>query len=98
MDTNEKIITCAKCGSTERVIPRVKVADVTHGAVVNLHLSQDTHPEALLFKGTVTPPIWAKVCCDCGHVELFIDTSGNEWEVTAKQLWEAYMESQKSES
>ncbi len=76
---------CVKCGST-LIIPSARVIDRdAHGTGLNLHVGVARKPEALLFKGEEIAEVRARVCADCGHVELF--TRG------ARSLYAAYVES-----
>jgi hypothetical protein len=97
MDTDNKIIPCAKCGSSERIIPMARVIHQTQGGTVNLRVAVEAHPEALFFKGTMSSDIYARVCCDCGHITLFSPRYGSEPD-NLDTLWNAYLESQKSAS
>jgi hypothetical protein len=72
---------CRNCGAQE-IIDAVHVsakgeADYQVRAVVY------TKPEALMFKGKVAHPLLARVCVECGHVELFVhDIAGFVAEAT----------------
>lgn len=82
MGTDKK---CVKCDSTH-VIPSARVLDHDHdGSVLNLRIGVARKPDAFLFKGEEIAEVRARVCADCGHVELF--TRG------AKSLYRAYLES-----
>lgn len=83
MRTDKK---CVKCDSTN-VIPSARVVDrgELNSTSMNLHIGVARKPEALLFKGEEIAEVRARVCADCGHVELF--TRGG-W-----SLYRAYLES-----
>ena len=74
---------CAKCGS-EKVIPRARVIDRGDYSTDsgNVRVGVERNPEALLFKGTERMDICARICGDCGHVELFVED--------AAELYDAY--------
>ena len=76
---------CVKCESTH-VIPSARVIDRDHdGTALNLHIGVARKPEAFLFKGEEIAEVRARVCADCGHVELFTRS--------AMSLYRAYLES-----
>jgi hypothetical protein len=76
---------CVKCDSIH-IIPSARVIDRDHdGTALNLRIGVARKPEALLFRGEETADVLARVCADCGHVELFIQG--------ARSLYRAYLES-----
>jgi len=82
MGTNAK---CAKCDSIH-VVPSARVMDRDHdGTVLNLQIAVARKPDAFLFRREEIAEVRARVCADCGHVELF--TRG------ARSLYRAYLES-----
>jgi uncharacterized OB-fold protein len=62
---------CLSCGS-EDTLNRVKVVDRGDGNV-SYALSLQTYesPQAMLFKGTHSAEVFARVCARCGYVMLF---------------------------
>jgi hypothetical protein len=91
MDT--KILSCLRCGSTERMIPYASLADqsgIGEGRVDSHEIFWDANPTALLFKQRFRSAVFAHVCCDCGHVEMLVgrDKEG---------LWNAYEASKSSD-
>ena len=83
MGTDKK---CVKCDSTH-VIPSARVIDRgdLNGTSMNLLVGVARKPEAFLFKGEEIAEVRARVCGDCGHVELFTRS--------ARSLYRAYLES-----
>ena len=83
MGTDKK---CVKCASTH-VIPSARVIDRgdRNGTTLNLHVGVARKPDAFLFKGEEIAEVRARVCADCGHVELFTRD--------ARSLYRAYLES-----
>ena len=80
---------CARCGS-ERVVPRAAIWDRdSQGGGGSLQAYVYTKPDALVFKGTVYATLYARVCADCGHAELFADG--------AEVLYKAYQQSRAEE-
>lgn len=72
---------CAKCGSYE-IVPRAQVLDQGLHSDGTLKVQYQPTPSAFVFKGTVKSPLSARVCGECGFVELFADN--------AKALYDAY--------
>ena len=64
-------MTCVKCGS-EASIDGVRILD-RHSELNASDLTAAAYkdPHALLFKGEVTTTIVARVCGDCGYIELY---------------------------
>ena len=76
---------CARCHS-ERVVPRATVWDRdSQGGGGTLLAYVYAKPDALLFRGTVYAHLYARICADCGHAELFADG--------AEELYAAYRQS-----
>ena len=76
---------CVKCGSTD-VIPSARVIDRDYdGTTLGLCLGVARKPDAFLFKREEIGEVRARVCADCGHVELFTRS--------ARALYSAYLES-----
>ncbi|HYM22660.1 MAG TPA: hypothetical protein VEU08_05615 [Vicinamibacterales bacterium] len=64
---------CMKCGS-ERVVPRARVIDRGNASVTDsVRVGVARNPDAILFKDYEVANLNARVCGDCGHVELFVD-------------------------
>ncbi len=67
---------CAKCDSTN-VAGRLRVTGTgvdRFGFTVPLSIVTHDEPDALLFKKPQAHQIHARVCRDCGHTELYVDT------------------------
>ncbi len=73
---------CEKCGS-KRVMDKVSVID-RNGDYQDRSLSIkiDKNPGALLFKGAATSDLFARVCADCGFVELYAAEPSRLWSTT----------------
>lgn len=65
---------CAKCGSATSIAGLEVVARAEGAARLDGRVFRN--PEALLFKGTVTSPLRASACGQCGFVEFFIMDPG----------------------
>ena len=65
---------CSKCGSS-KVVPRARVIDRAHYGADggNVRVAAARKPQAFVFKGLEAADMHARVCGDCGAVELFID-------------------------
>ncbi len=62
---------CEKCKS-DKIIPQAKVIDRGHGnGEMNLMVSVDEDPNAYFFKQRIRSEISAKVCGNCGFIELY---------------------------
>jgi hypothetical protein len=59
--------TCGHCGSS-KIIPRARVVDSRDG---HLRVTVARDPEAVFFKGEEKIHTYARVCGECGFVELF---------------------------
>ena len=78
--------TCARCGSV-RVVPAAVVEQYSSGTDPAIHVTVAGKPDALIFRKTAHEPLLARVCGDCGHVELFVRDGA--------KLFERYLESGK---
>jgi hypothetical protein len=77
---------CSKCGS-ESVIPRLRV--VERGEDGNRHdvqLEVQRRPSAMFFKRPERSKLLARVCGDCGHVEIYADAP--------RKLYTAWLEAE----
>lgn len=84
-DTRVQRLRCVRCNSS-RVVPRATIWDSDHdigGRPLQVYV--DAKPHALLFRGTTYATLYARVCADCGHTELFADG--------AEELYRAYRQS-----
>jgi hypothetical protein len=63
---------CARCGSS-KIIPRARVVDRgdNDSQSWTLRVSVARDPEAIFFKGEERVDTYARVCGECGFVELF---------------------------
>ena len=79
---------CARCNS-DRIVPRATVWNswdaLGHGQPLQAYV--ETKPGALLFRGAVYATLYARICADCGHAELFADG--------AEELYAAYQQSKR---
>lgn len=70
---------CPRCGS-DSIIPDVRVLDRGDG---NARAPQEVgvvkRPEAMLFKDEIRTPVTARVCADCGAVELTATDPDTLW-------------------
>ena len=73
---------CTCCGS-ERIIPQASIWEEQIG---QLRAYVFVKPTAILFKERVWANLYARICADCGHTDLFTDNAG--------ELYEAYLRSQ----
>jgi predicted nucleic-acid-binding Zn-ribbon protein len=79
--------TCAKCGS-EKIIPRARVIDRGDGnSRYDLEIQVSSNPQALIFTGTNSSTVYARVCAMCGYIEFYASSQYG--------LWETYQESLK---
>ena len=62
---------CPKCGCRDHV------ANAKAHSEYDLSLSITKQPEALIFKDHRTTTVSARVCLDCGFVELYADSPVN---------------------
>ena len=66
---------CSRCGSP-KIIPSVSIRDFygdSAGNSQNLQVRVDGKPGALLFTDSAFAELRARVCCACGHTELFAE-------------------------
>lgn len=62
---------CEKCGS-DKIIPQAKVIDRGDYSVQgDLTVAVDENPEAFIFKQRTDSTVTAKVCGNCGFMELY---------------------------
>jgi hypothetical protein len=64
---------CARCGS-DKVMKDVRLRTEgvqSGGGALKLLATVHSDPQALLFKGTVTGTLRARVCGGCGHTEIY---------------------------
>ena len=67
-------LVCARCGS-ESVIPRLRVVERGEdGARHDVQLEIQRRPNAMFFKRPERTTLFARVCGDCGQVEMYADT------------------------
>ncbi len=72
--------TCLKCGA-DAMIPGVRVIDRGESnARSPTELGIQTKPDAMLFKGEVRVTAIARVCGDCGFVEMYATRPGALWD------------------
>lgn len=76
--------TCLRCGS-DSIIPDVRPVDRDNNDTSKAQqLALARTPDALVFKGTEFVKMTARVCADCGFVELTADDP--------EALWQAHLE------
>ena len=76
-----KVENCSKCNST-KVIPRARIVDQgAYNAAMDLCVHVYENPDALVFKGTHTGQLNARICGDCGYVETYVDNPAELYEV-----------------
>ena len=61
---------CPKCGS-DQVIPDGEVKR-EHGISRGIEVRVKNDPERVLLTMTATAALHARICVDCGHVELYV--------------------------
>jgi hypothetical protein len=80
---------CAKCGS-DCVVPRATIWDQGgEGTGGPLQAYVYSNPGALIFKGATYATLFARICGQCGHVELFAKGAG--------KLYESYRQSKETD-
>jgi hypothetical protein len=79
---------CTKCGST-KMAPRASLVDRDALPWQGIGVAVQRSPENLLFKGEERNEIYARVCGECGFIELFATDPA--------ALYEAYLESKRKE-
>lgn len=66
-------LVCTRCGS-QSVIPRVRVVERGEdGTRRDVQLEIRRRPRALFFKRPARSTLMARLCADCGHVEVYAD-------------------------
>ncbi len=77
---------CARCQSA-RIVPRATIWDRAQGAMSGRSLQAyvNARPDALIFRNPVYVTLYARVCADCGHTELFAEG--------AEELYKAHLQS-----
>lgn len=66
-------LVCTRCGS-QSVIPRVRVVERGEdGTRRDVQLEIRRRPRALFFKRPARATLMARLCADCGHVEVYAD-------------------------
>jgi hypothetical protein len=75
---------CVRCNSG-RVVPRATIWDQGDTSGGTLQAYVEAKPDALFFRGAVYATLFARICADCGHAELFADG--------AEELYAAYRQS-----
>lgn len=66
-------LVCTKCGS-HSVMPRVRVVERGEDASYReVQLEIRRRPRALFFKRPARSALMARLCADCGHVEVYAD-------------------------
>lgn len=74
---------CPQCGSAE-VIPSARVMAQGDMAVRHdVEIRTEADPAAVLFSEPAYARLAASVCCECGHVELFVPDT-----VRLRMAWE----------
>lgn len=73
---------CKHCGS-DKIIPDVVVVD--HSSVGNI--AYEAELQVRLERDTESDPLHARVCGNCGHVELWLNNAG--------ALYQRYVQSRK---
>jgi len=77
MNNNEP---CLRCRST-KIFP---AASVYSPGGDSLRAEVHTKPQAAVFRGTQIRKLAARICGECGHVELVLDN--------ARELWTMYQQ------
>jgi hypothetical protein len=85
-ESNVDGLPCAVCGSL-KILPNVRVCDQGEHSSGSLRLVVYGDPNALIFKDRRYGEITARVCGECGHVELRVPNAAN--------LYRHYLESQR---
>ncbi len=63
---------CFACGSAAVAIG--KLLDKGEGSGGAALVVTEKDPDAFIMKGAHTAPLLARICGDCGHVELFVNS------------------------
>lgn len=67
---------CMKCGSNA-LVEEVRVIDrADYNVPLALTVQVDRKPGALLFNSAVTNKVEARVCGDCGFLEMYVKNPG----------------------
>ena len=75
---------CLKCGS-DAVIPDARLIDRSESSTRRpAEVGVETKPDAVLFTGEVRTETRARVCGDCGFVEVYA--------AEPAKLWDAYVD------
>ena len=75
---------CGRCGSS-KILPYVDIKDYWEpGVAGDLGVEVHEDPQAFIFKGAVKGPLVARVCGECGFVELFVKNPAELWEAFRK--------------
>jgi len=77
------VLKCAKCESTHVVLDARVLGIGPHAPVVCVGVARN--PDAWILKAEETADVRARVCADCGHLELFVRG--------ARALYKGHMES-----
>lgn len=75
---------CPHCGS-DKIVANAKMLDLGQYSGGKLQIAVDENPEALLFKHRVAQVVNARVCGDCGVIQLVAENPG--------LLYQAYLDS-----
>ena len=71
---------CTRCGSS-KILPYVDIKDYWDmGVSRDLSVVVHEDPQAVIFKGAVKGPLVARICGECGFVELFVKNPAELWE------------------
>ena len=76
---------CSVCNG-KRIIPKVRIKDQGDMSNGYLSVSIDSNPEAMVFKGQVNGILAGRLCCDCGHLDIFCLTN-------LEEIWAAHLNS-----
>lgn len=80
---NMKKIVCAKCGS-DKIIPEVRIVDYGH-ANIKVDLTVELiKKKGFIYNDVEKGAISAKICGQCGNVELNVSNYEKLWEVYCK--------------
>lgn len=83
-ETSSRITpTCLKCGA-DAMIPGVRVIERTDSDRQPTEVGLFANPDAILFKGEVRVETVARVCGDCGFVEVYA--------IDPAALWDAHID------
>lgn len=75
---------CSTCQS-DKIVSGVRITDLgDDNGKYDLSLETYKNPNAFLFKGTTRYTIKARVCCNCGKVETYIENPKELWEAVQK--------------